>query len=63
MSATDAPAPVRPNRGVAARVEWERRTNSFTQLAQQVRAGHPVDGLFPMNAEWRARYDAWRRKN
>ncbi|WP_298130279.1 acyl-CoA desaturase [Micropruina sp.] len=38
MSATDAPAPVRPNRGVAARVEWERRTNSFTQLAQQVRA-------------------------
>lgn len=32
-------------------------------VAQQVRAGHPVDGLFPMNAEWRARYDAWRRKN
>lgn len=30
-------------------------------VAQQVRAGHPVDGLFPMNAEWKARYDAWRR--
>lgn len=29
-------------------------------IAEQVRAGHPVDGLFPMNAEWRARYDAWR---
>jgi 5-oxopent-3-ene-1,2,5-tricarboxylate decarboxylase / 2-hydroxyhepta-2,4-diene-1,7-dioate isomerase len=30
-------------------------------VAEQVAAGHPVDGLFPMNAEWRARYDAWRR--
>ncbi|MBN9188251.1 MAG: hypothetical protein J0I62_07080, partial [Microbacterium sp.] len=26
-------------------------------IAQQVAAGHPVDGLFPMNAEWRARYE------
>jgi len=26
-------------------------------IADQVAAGHPVDGLFPMNAEWRARYD------
>ncbi|MET9613779.1 fumarylacetoacetate hydrolase family protein [Kitasatospora indigofera] len=25
-------------------------------VAEQVRAGHPVDGLFPMNADWRARY-------
>ena len=29
-------------------------------IAQQVAAGHPVDGLFPMNAEWRARYAAER---
>ncbi|WP_438353633.1 fumarylacetoacetate hydrolase family protein [Microbacterium sp. CJ88] len=29
-------------------------------VADQVAAGHPIDGLFPMNAEWRARYDAWR---
>ena len=29
-------------------------------IAEQVAAGHPVDGLFPMNAEWRARFDAWR---
>lgn len=27
-------------------------------IAVQVEAGHPVDGLFPMNAEWRAKYDA-----
>ncbi|MFL0410959.1 fumarylacetoacetate hydrolase family protein [Microbacterium paludicola] len=27
-------------------------------IATQVEAGHPVDGLFPMNAEWRARYEA-----
>ena len=25
-------------------------------VADQVAAGHPVDGLFPMNAAWRARY-------
>ncbi|WP_275006739.1 fumarylacetoacetate hydrolase family protein [Promicromonospora iranensis] len=29
-------------------------------VAQQVAAGHPVDGLFPPNAEWRARYEAQR---
>ncbi|MFF3488580.1 hypothetical protein ACFYXC_35710 [Streptomyces sp. NPDC002701] len=27
-------------------------------IARQVAAGHPVEGLFPMNTEWRARYDA-----
>jgi len=32
-----------------------------TWVAQQVTAGHPVDGLFPLNAEWRARYEAWRK--
>ncbi|MGQ4599777.1 fumarylacetoacetate hydrolase family protein [Nocardia sp. R6R-6] len=26
-------------------------------VAEQVAAGHPVDGLFPMNAAWRARYE------
>ncbi|MGW9114449.1 fumarylacetoacetate hydrolase family protein [Microbacterium sp. NPDC055683] len=30
-------------------------------IAEQVAAGHPVDGLFPMDAEWRARFDAARR--
>ncbi|MCK3769625.1 fumarylacetoacetate hydrolase family protein [Microbacterium aerolatum] len=29
-------------------------------IAAQVEAGHPVDGLFPMNAEWRAKYEASR---
>lgn len=29
-------------------------------IAEQVEAGHPVDGLFPMNAEWRAKYEASR---
>ncbi|RPF21850.1 fumarylacetoacetate hydrolase family protein [Myceligenerans xiligouense] len=27
-------------------------------VAEQVAAGHPVDGLFPPNAEWRARYES-----
>ncbi len=29
-------------------------------IAARVAEGHAVDGLFPMNAEWRARYDAER---
>ena len=29
-------------------------------VAEQVANGAPVDGLFPMNAEWRAKYDAER---
>jgi len=29
-------------------------------VAEQVAAGHPVQGLFPMDARWRARFDAWR---
>ena len=32
-------------------------------VADRVAEGHPVDGLFPMNAEWRARYDAWREQS
>ena len=27
-------------------------------IAARVAEGHPVDGLFPMNSEWRARYEA-----
>lgn len=27
-------------------------------IAEQVAAGHPLDGLFPMNVEWRSRYHA-----
>ncbi|KAA9111312.1 fumarylacetoacetate hydrolase family protein [Microbacterium rhizomatis] len=27
-------------------------------IADQVAAGHPVEGLFPMNATWRARFEA-----
>lgn len=30
-------------------------------VAEQVRKGEPVDGLFPMNAAWRARYEAQAR--
>lgn len=31
-------------------------------IVEQVAAGHALDGLFPMNAEWRARYEAWRAR-
>ncbi|KQR21261.1 fumarylacetoacetate hydrolase family protein [Microbacterium sp. Leaf151] len=29
-------------------------------IARQVASGHPLDGLFPMNADWRARYESER---
>jgi len=29
-------------------------------IADQVASGHPIEGLFPMNAEWRARYESER---
>ncbi|MGB3376230.1 MAG: fumarylacetoacetate hydrolase family protein [Microbacterium sp.] len=32
-----------------------------TWIAEQVAAGHPVDGLFPMNDEWRAKYESRER--
>ena len=31
-------------------------------IAQRVAEGHPIEGLFPMNAAWRARYDAERSR-
>jgi 5-oxopent-3-ene-1,2,5-tricarboxylate decarboxylase/2-hydroxyhepta-2,4-diene-1,7-dioate isomerase len=32
-------------------------------IAERVAEGNPVDGLFPMNAQWRARYEAERAAN
>jgi 5-oxopent-3-ene-1,2,5-tricarboxylate decarboxylase/2-hydroxyhepta-2,4-diene-1,7-dioate isomerase len=29
-------------------------------IAQQVADGHPLDGLFPMDDRWRAKYEQWR---
>ena len=40
---------------VAAALEQEREE---AYIAEQVAAGASVDGLFPMNAEWRARYES-----
>ncbi|WP_228638808.1 fumarylacetoacetate hydrolase family protein [Microtetraspora sp. AC03309] len=31
-------------------------------VAARVAEGHPVDGLFPLNAEWRQRYRIWREE-
>ncbi len=30
-------------------------------IAEQVAAGHPIDGLFPPNAEWKQRFVQWRQ--
>ncbi len=43
---------------VLAEAEEQERQDAF--VAEQVAAGASVDGLFPMNAEWRARYEAVR---
>jgi 5-oxopent-3-ene-1,2,5-tricarboxylate decarboxylase / 2-hydroxyhepta-2,4-diene-1,7-dioate isomerase len=28
-------------------------------IAEMVEQGHSVDGLYPLNAEWRTRYEEW----
>ena len=28
-------------------------------IAEMVQQGHSVDGLYPLNAEWRAKYEEW----
>lgn len=37
----------------------QEREEAF--IAEQIAAGASVDGLYPMNAEWRERYAAWQR--
>ena len=37
-------------------IEQERQENF---IAERVAAGESVDGLYPLNAEWKARYEAW----
>ena len=32
-------------------------------IADRVAAGEAIEGLFPMNDEWKARYRAWRERN
>ncbi|AJT41295.1 fumarylacetoacetate hydrolase family protein [Psychromicrobium lacuslunae] len=34
-----------------------------TFIAEMVRAGHGVDGLYPMNAEWKSKYTSWASQN
>jgi regulator of RNase E activity RraA len=41
-----------------AAIEQERE-EAF--IAEQVAAGQPVDGLYPLNAAWRGRYEQWPR--
>ncbi|MCB5292502.1 fumarylacetoacetate hydrolase family protein [Arthrobacter sp. SO3] len=35
----------------------QEREEAF--ITEMVRQGHSVDGLYPLNAEWRARYENW----
>jgi 5-oxopent-3-ene-1,2,5-tricarboxylate decarboxylase/2-hydroxyhepta-2,4-diene-1,7-dioate isomerase len=44
---------------VADAIEQERE-EAF--IAEQVGKGEPVQGLYPMNDEWRARYTRWRSR-
>jgi len=46
---------------VAAEAAEQERQDAW--VAEQVAAGHPVDGLFPPNAEWMARYQASREES
>ena len=43
---------------VVAEAEVQEEQEAF--IARMVDEGHPVDGLFPMNTEWKARFEAER---
>jgi 5-oxopent-3-ene-1,2,5-tricarboxylate decarboxylase/2-hydroxyhepta-2,4-diene-1,7-dioate isomerase len=45
---------------VLAEAEIQEREDAW--VAEQVAHGESVDGLFPMDAEWRARYEAATRQ-
>jgi regulator of RNase E activity RraA len=45
---------------VDAAIEQERQE---TFIAEQVAAGAAVDGLYPMNEQWKERYRAWTPSN
>ncbi len=40
----------------------ERQENEEDFITEMVATGESVDGLYPMNAAWRTRYDAWNTK-
>lgn len=42
--------------------EAEKQEAEEAFIARMVEEGHPVDGLFPMNAQWRARFEAERQQ-
>jgi len=42
---------------IADEVVEQERQDTF--VFEMVKEGNKVDGLFPMNAEWKARYDGW----
>ena len=56
-TASSSSRPRSSRRSSTPRSPRRRRTAGSRE---QVAAGHPVDGLFPMDAQWRARFDAWR---
>ncbi|WP_182354310.1 fumarylacetoacetate hydrolase family protein [Flaviflexus huanghaiensis] len=43
--------------GILEAAEQQESEEEF--IAQMVSEGHSVDGLYPMNATWRERYDEW----
>lgn len=46
---------------LAADAVVQEREETF--IAEMVAAGHSVDGLYPMDAAWRERYDAWQERH
>lgn len=41
----------------------ERQELQDSWVFEQVKAGEKVDGLFPPNAEWKAKFEAWAKEN
>ncbi|HJE51107.1 MAG TPA: fumarylacetoacetate hydrolase family protein [Tessaracoccus flavescens] len=57
----DGPIVIPPHLVLEVLEDSEQQENEETFIAEMVAAGESVDGLYPLNAQWRERYDAWRR--
>lgn len=60
MGDRDGALVIPPHLLVEVATEAAEQEQADAWVAARVAEGHPVDGLFPMNAEWRAKYEAER---
>ena len=59
----DGPIVIPPALVLEVLEDSEQQESEEDFITEMVRTGESVDGLYPLNTAWRARYDAWRKEN